>query len=100
MRKVKVRWRLKRYGMQLGHVTDMAMTNLRFADDILLVGRSLPQIKQMVADVATEGAKVGLMLHPEKTKIMHNNIGYGSRATNAMINGMNIEIMSPGTPAM
>ena len=93
MRVVKAKWHSKRFGLQLGHVAESAVTNLRFADDILLVGRSLPQIKQMIADVCAEGEKVGLYLHPDKTKILHNNIGYGSRATQAIINGMKIEVM-------
>ena len=76
------------------------LSNLRFADDILLIGRSLPQIKQMIADVAIEGAKVGLKLHPEKTKIQHNNMGYGSHVKRATINGMSIEVLAPTASAM
>lgn len=79
--------------MQLGQETDPRITNLRFADDILLIGRSLPQVKQMLADIAIEGKKIGLELHPEKTKIMHNNIGYGSLVRNANIAGMDIEVL-------
>ena len=78
MRKVKLRWSEKKYGVQLGHVNSTIVTNLRFADDILLVGRSLPQIKRMLADVIDEGKKIGLELNPQKTKIQHNGIGYGS----------------------
>ena len=48
------------------------LTNLRFADDVLLFATSLPQLKSMLTDVH-EGAKnVGLQLHPDKTKIFHN----------------------------
>ena len=50
------------------------MTNLRFADDILLMGRTLPQIRNMLSDVAGESARVGLELHPGKTKILHNGM--------------------------
>ena len=82
--------------MQVGYTSDTTLTNLRFADDILLVGKSLPQIKKMTADVANESAEVGLALHPDKTKTMHNNIGYGSGVTNANINGMSIEVLQHG----
>ena len=100
LRTVKRKWSLKKFGMQLGHTDLRTMTNLRFADDILLIGRTLPQIKQMIADIAVEGAKVGLELHPDKTKILHNNIGYGSRCTKAHIQGMDIEILSPSSSTM
>ena len=86
--------------MQLGHSPESVLTNLRFADDILLVGRSLHQIKQMIADVAAEGAKVGLELHPSKTKILHNNMGYGSRVQEARIAGMVIEVLDPTSSTM
>ena len=100
MRAVKAKWHSKRFGVQLGHSPESVVTNLRFADDILLVGRSLPQIKRMIADVAAEGAKVGLQLHPDKTKILHNNIGYGSSAVQANIDGMKIEVLQTGKSAM
>jgi hypothetical protein len=95
MRKVKVKWTSKKYGRQLGYGLDSILTNLRFADDIVLVGRSLPQIKQMIADVRSEGAKVGLELHPDKTKIQNNSIGYGCGVTTVRIGGMSIEVLSP-----
>ena len=100
MRAVKSKWRARKIGMQLGHSPESVLTNLRFADDILLVGRSLHQIKQMIADVAAEGAKVGLELHPSKTKILHNNMGYGSRVQEARIAGMVIEVLDPTSSTM
>ena len=44
------------------------MTNLKFADDILLTARTLPQIKKMLGAVADAAGKVGLELHPRKKK--------------------------------
>jgi hypothetical protein len=93
MRKAKSKWHTKGWGMQLGCGTSSLLTNLRFADDILLVGRSLHQVKAMLADVIREGALVGLELHPDKTKIQHNNVGYGSRVRSADISGMRIEVL-------
>ena len=90
---MKAKWSSKKYGIDIGSVSDSHLTNLRFADDILLLGRSLPQIKQMIADVFAEGSKVGLQLHPEKTQIMHNCIGYGLGVRNAKIEGMEIEVL-------
>jgi len=54
----------------------------------------------MLADVATQAAKVGLELHPEKTKIMHNNIGYGSKVCKTEIEGMSIEVLGNTASAM
>jgi hypothetical protein len=100
MRNVKAKWTRKQYGLQLGHIPETLLSNLRFADDILLIGRSLPQLKKMIADVVLEARRVGLELHPQKTKIQHNNIGYGSRVRSATINGMVIEMMDPSDSNM
>jgi hypothetical protein len=93
MRRVKARWASKGYGLQLGYLSDTGLTNLRFADDILLLARTLPQIKTMLADVAVECRTYGLELHPTKTKIQHNGIGYGSCVRSAVVNGMLIEVL-------
>ena len=58
-----------KFGLQLGHGRESTLTNFRFADNIILIGRSLLQIKKMIADVSEMGGRVGLQLHPEKTKI-------------------------------
>ena len=70
------------------------MTNLRYADDVLLIARSLPQLRNMLVDVDTEASKVGLKLHPGKTKILHNNIGYGIGSKVARCGSMQIEILA------
>ena len=38
------------------------MTNLRFADDVLLVGSSLFQVRAMLSDLIIEAQKVGLSI--------------------------------------
>ena len=58
----------------MGYLPAAVVTNLRFAEDILVIGRTLTQIKQMIADVAENGARVGLELHAETRNILHNNI--------------------------
>ena len=69
------------------------MTNLHFEDDILLTGRSIPQIRQIMADIFAEGSKVCFQLHPAKTKFMHSCIGYESGVRSAKIDGMNIDLL-------
>ena len=64
-------WRRLGYGVCLDSATNH-LTDLRFADDVILFATSLRQIKSMLTGVHTEAAKTGLELHPDKTKIMHN----------------------------
>ena len=94
--KIKHKWKSMRYGMDLDSLADDGhLTNLRYADDILLDARSLPQIKKVLADVENEAAKVGLKLHPDKTKIRHarNGIGYGANVRKAVCGTMTIEVL-------
>ena len=48
------------------------MTNLRFADDVLVIAGSLEIITDMLTDIANEATAFGLELHPGKTKILSN----------------------------
>ena len=70
MSKLKERWSARRYGVQLGSLPTSSLTNLQFADDVLLIERTLPQIRAMLSGVAWVAAKVGLELHPGKTKYL------------------------------
>ena len=87
-------------GVQLGWSTEEKLTNLRLADDILITARTLPQMKQMLQDVADAAKQVGLELHPDKTKILHNSVGYGVGAKAADIRSMKIEILDKTQKAM
>ena len=69
MRKLKVRWQKKRYGIQ---VNMRYLQNLRFADDVLLFGSTRAQIRNMLEDLSIEAGRVGLKLHMGKTKILSN----------------------------
>ena len=98
MRRVKRRWAPKSMGVCLELHTDDRLTNLRFADDILLVAGTLDHMKMMLGDLSTEAAITGLCLHPDKTKIMHN--GHrphrGKRPPGHVdVLGMSIEVLSP-----
>ena len=72
------------------------ITNLLYADDVLLISRTLPQIKKMLADLSSEAEKVGLKLHPDKTKIQHNGIGYGVGLEKARCGSIVVEILPDG----
>ena len=55
MARTKEKWFKKKRGVQVGHVK--LLTNLRFADDVLLMGRSFFQVREMLEDLIRE-AKV------------------------------------------
>ena len=68
MRRLKERWAAKRWGIQLGHSNQSILTNLRFADDVLIFGRSISQVTKMLTQLNKAANDHGLELHPEKTK--------------------------------
>ena len=47
----------------------------------------------MLADLDLEAPKVGLKIHPNKTKIQYNNIGYGVGAKEAKCRRISVEIL-------
>ncbi|CAF4821695.1 unnamed protein product [Pieris macdunnoughi] len=53
-------------------INGRALTHLRFADDIVLFAKTPADLSKMINDLASESAKAGLKLNPEKTKIMTN----------------------------
>ena len=71
-RKVKTIWKKRRAGIRLATNDDTSLTNLRFADDVLLFATSLPALTKMLGDVQQAALETGLELHPDKTKILHN----------------------------
>ena len=56
---------------------------------------SLQQMTQMIQDLKDEAAKVGLEIHPDKTKILHNNCGINARSKKqqAIVGNMTIDIL-------
>ena len=71
------------------------LTNLRFTDDLLLIGKSLHQVKAMLEDLMTEAAAYGLETHPDKTKFMWNGEGRINKQGNVDINGQKFEVLNP-----
>jgi hypothetical protein len=77
-RKLKLKWKslnAQRKGHYYGIVIDDPsdpMTNLRFADDVLLFGGSKSDIGKMIVDLKIEAKKYGLALHIGKTKVLTN----------------------------
>ena len=72
IRKLKQKWQNKKWGVQLANEKESLLNNLRFADDIAIIATSASHIEQMLNDMNVETNKVGLELHPDKTKVLHN----------------------------
>jgi hypothetical protein len=71
------------------------LTNLRFADDVALIARTLLQAERMLRDLAEAAATRGLELHFGKTKILTNSWrrkGLNAR-TSVVISGKNVEVL-------
>ena len=60
------------FGMVVDDPKD-PLTNLRFADDVILVATSRSDVSKMIADLSSEAGKYGLSLHMGKTKILTNS---------------------------
>ena len=71
-RRLKKRWNdlnLRRIGSYYGVVLDDPqdpLTNLRFADDVMLVASSRADARKMTADVQREASAFGLKMHTGK----------------------------------
>ena len=94
MAKAKQKWMEKKWGVQLGYGKDGILTNLRFADDVLLVGRSLFQAQEMLKDLIIQARAVGLEIHPGKTCIMNNGIGQGQGAQSVEVDGKEVKVLA------
>ena len=77
-RSLKERWHrlnARRIGQYYGMVIDdflEPLTNLRFADDVLLVAASKTDVSKMIADLGKEASQYGLKLHMGKTRVLTN----------------------------
>ena len=71
-RDLKRIWATQEFGIDVSASEGERLTNLRFADDVLLVAQSLSELKQMISDMRQAAQKRGLELHPDKTKILSN----------------------------
>ena len=59
-------------GICLGDNDHDCLTNMRFADDVLLFASSKEQLQKMLCDFKRSTEKVGLRIHPGKTEILSN----------------------------
>lgn len=62
------------------------LSNLRFADDIILFSETATQLQEMVNELYTVSYEIGLELNITKTKVMTN-----TSKTNIMVNNIPLE---------
>ena len=65
-------------GIYLSDQERDCLTNLRFADDVMLFAISKGQIRNMMCEFKDATEKVGLRIHPDKTKILSNQSSMNS----------------------
>ena len=68
------------------------ITNIRYADDLMLYARSLQDLKDMTTFLITELGAMGLQLNASKTKIL--TTVSGSRPMHVELAGDSVEILS------
>ena len=68
------RWKEKQKGIRLNDRKEDCLTNLRFADDVLLFSTSLGKLEEMLCHFKRSTEAVGLRIHPSKTKILSNKV--------------------------
>ena len=82
------RWQKKKgMGTHLSDNDHDYLTNLRFADDVLLFASSKEQPQKMLCDFKKSIEKVGRRIHPEKTKILSNRSSLNSDTQKKKRNG-------------
>jgi hypothetical protein len=99
-RRLKARWNklnLSRAGAYYGIVVDDAfdpLTNLRFADDVVLFATSRSDVRKMLTDLNKEAGKFGLKLHAGKTKVFVTNPA--ARQTPISCAGFDVAVLQGG----
>ena len=82
----------KRLNIEAGiNINGVRLSNLTFADDIILFAESEEKLKDMLEDLNNEGKRDGMKLNKKKTKIMYNEVARSRLRTGLMIDGEQLE---------
>ena len=87
----------KRKGIRLSDKAEDCLTNLRFADDLLLFSTSLEKLREMLCEFKTSTEAVGLGIHPDKTKILSNQDKI--KAKEITVDNIKIEVLEKNDSA-
>jgi calcineurin-like phosphoesterase family protein len=74
-----MRWHRKRYGI---NINGRRLTNLRFADDIVIFAHRARELQEMLRDLNTKSKEVGLSQNPTKDQDhdqLYRNTDYNRR---------------------
>ena len=91
------RWQEKQKDIRLSDKKEDCLTNLRFADDVLLFSTSREKLREMLRKFKTSAEAVGLGIHPDKTKILNNQDK--EKAKEITVDNIKIEVLSKGDSA-
>ena len=82
-------------GIYLSDQERDCLTNLRFADDVMLFATSKEQLRKMLCEFKKVTEKVCLRIHPDKTKILSNQSTINSDTKKELeVEDMKIEILT------
>ena len=85
----------KRNGFYLSDHDHDCLTNLRFPDDVMLLATSKEQMREMLCEFKKCTERVGLRIHPDKTKILSNQSTINSDTKKHLeVDDMKIEILT------
>ena len=76
------------------------LTNLRFADDVLPIGKSTAEVHQMLKDLKKEASLYGLEMNLGKTKVLWNGVGERAPAPTLDVEGQEVEILDSSSATM
>ena len=79
-------------GICLGDSQADCFTNLRFADEVLLLSTLLEQVQRMMCDFKKSTERVGLKIHTGKTKLLSNQ--GSNKRREVSINNIKVEVLS------
>lgn len=65
-------WQKRKRGIEVDCISKSRLCNLRFADDLLLIASTKRQLTRMLKELMEAVSRVGLAMHPGKTKILTN----------------------------
>ena len=71
-RDLRPKWNQKKVGLEISLGVRSYLSNLCFADDVVLIAANASQLQMMIQDLQKSAAKRGLKIHPGKTKVLTN----------------------------
>ena len=99
MRKAKMKWAHNGAGFPIVEGEER-LSNLRFADDVMVFATSLPEARDMLADLMKEAGEVGLEVHLGKTSFLSNGIDVNKEVRSIEVCGSRVEVLEAGASTM